>query len=319
MNYISLIALCSWISVLSLSAQMTLEEVNYRLDTHPYFDLGIGYNSNLVLPDSIKNKIIEALNRKLPQHFADSIFNLQDAVLKNIEHMALQKCKTDSVCFKKEYNDIYNKEIESKKRFFYNECYAISLILSCGSWNIKEAIPYLEKELQNQQCKHQYNAINLALAKLGNDSIYRQIKESRSLSYLILHTELDSIDYQARYASLGDIFPYGISAFPAYYLKDKKLLYDMIDLLYLKGKVPFFDFDYNSIEVSLLMIYFAFLFGDYPQINTDSWVKICNHYLDIYIDADNDDKLYEQVSSHEYKRKIIEELRKWIDENVDFD
>lgn len=39
MKRIYFLILIFWVSVLSLSAQMTLEEINRCLDTRPYFDL----------------------------------------------------------------------------------------------------------------------------------------------------------------------------------------------------------------------------------------------------------------------------------------
>jgi hypothetical protein len=306
-------------SVANLFAQTIIEEINHKLNAQPYFDLRLDYNIQITIPDSIRGKIVCALQRKLPRNFADSVFIFNANMLDQIKKAAWKKCKMDTLCFEEEYKRLYDGEMDFKKKGYYNRCLSISLILSCGSWNIKEAIPYLEEELKNKQCKYQYNEINIALAKLGNDSIYKQIKESRSLSYLILNTKLDTIDNHTRYGSLAYIFPYGINTFPAYYLKDKSLLYDMIDLLYLKGQVSFLDFGYSSIEISILMNFSMFSFEDDSRINIDSWRKMCDHYLYEYIDVEKDKKLHKQVSSREYKQKMIAKMRKWIDDNVNFE
>jgi hypothetical protein len=301
----------------NIYAQMTIEEVNRSLETRPYFNLGLEYESKIVLPDSTKAKIIKALNRELPQHFADSVFTLPEVVLRNIEEYAWQECKKDTACFEKTYAERCAMNIEFEKRNYSNRCYSRSLILACGDWNVKEAVPYLEKELQDPKCDYLYPEIEMALAKLGNDSIYKRIKESRTFSFLISHTPLDTINNKAMYEDINDIFPYKVSDFLANYLKDRDFIYDMLDLLHFKGQVPFVGLDYISIESSLLMSFSTFLFRENPNIA--GWEKLCDPYLDIYIDAEKDKKLYKQVSSYEYKQKMIEELRKWIDENVNFE
>jgi hypothetical protein len=304
---------------LNICAQMTVEEVNYQLDTRPYFKLffGLGYKSNIVLPNSTKIMIMRALNRVLPQHFADSVFALPEVVLKNIEEYAWQQCKKDTACFEKTYAERYAMNIQNRKNYYYNECYNRSLILACGNWNVKEAIPYLEKELQDTKCDYLYPEIEMTLAKLGNDSIYKRIKESRTFAFLISHTPLDTIDNKAIYESINDVFPYKVTDFLANYLKDKDFLYDILDLLYFKGQVPFVGLDYISIEPSLLMDFSTFLFRENPNIG--GWEQICRKYFNIYVDAEKNKKLYKHVSTHAYKQKMIEELRKWIDENVNFE
>lgn len=265
-------------------AQITVEEINNRLDIQPYFDLGLEYESNITLPDSIKMKIIKALDRDLPRHFADSIFILPNAVIKNIEKDAWQQCKGDTSRYKKIYEEYYTMNLQSRKDYYYNQCYSRDLILACGSWNITEAIPYLEKEFENEKCEYLQKYIKVALAKLGNASIYQQIKESRSLSYFISHTKFNIGDSKVVITeNIGNSYSYGLNDFLANYFKDKSFLYDMFDLLHLRGQVPFIGSDYTSIEVSLLIDFSFSLFQNNPNVN--NWRDLCDFYLDVYIDA----------------------------------
>jgi hypothetical protein len=296
---------------------MTVEEINHRLDTRPYFELGLKYDSAIILPDSIKVKMINALDRVLPEPYADSVFTLSKSMLENIEKYAWKQCKKDTVCFEKTYAERYAINIQNRKDYYNNQCYSVSLILACGHWNIVEAIPYLEREYNDNQCMPWQESTKAALAKLGVDSIYQQIKESRTLSYLLSNTELDTVNNEVRYVGIEDVYPYRINDFLAYYLEDKTFLFDMLDLLYLKGQVPFTGLSYTGIEISLLMDFSTYLFRNHPHIA--NWKKLCRKYLYTYIAAEKDKELYKQVSTHSYKQKMIAELRTWIDENISFE
>jgi hypothetical protein len=303
----------------NLFAQITAEEINNILDTQPYFNLNIDYKIKIVITDSVKKKILEALRRKISQHYLDSVFavTINKQTIDEMVKIAWKRCKTDTVCFDREYKILYEKEIEFIKRNLYDECFSRYLILACGNWMITEAIPYLKDELYNEKCTYQQKYIKAALAKLGNDSIYMQIKESRSLAYLISHKKADTSSNTTIYNDIENIYEYGISDFPACYLKNKDFLFDMLNLLYLKGQIPFTGLDYTSIETSLLMDFSTYLFRNNPQ--RDSWKKICEKYLDVYIDAENNKNEYRRVSSFNYKQRMIDEMKQWIIENINFE
>ena len=146
-----LFILCFALMQYGMFAQTTIKEINHKLDTRPYFDINLDYDVNMLLPDSIKIKMLKALKRGLPQHFADSVFTLSEVVLKNIEKYAWNQCKNDTVCFEKVYAERYAMNVEFEKKNYSNRCLSRSLILACGSWDIKEAIPFLEKELQDKK------------------------------------------------------------------------------------------------------------------------------------------------------------------------
>jgi hypothetical protein len=308
-----------FLSFTNLFSQMTVKEINYKLDTQPYFSLDIDCETKISIPDSIKEKILNVLERKIPQHYIDSVFTctINKQEIDEMIKIAWKRCEADTICFNREYEIIYHEAIEFIKKNLYTECFSRDFILACGKWMISDAIPYFKNELHNNKCIYQQKYIKAALAKLGNDSIYQQIKKSRTLSYLIENKKFDTISNTAIYGNIENVYEHGISDFLAYYLEDKSFLFDIIDLLYLKGQVPFTGLDYISIEISLLMDFSTYLFRNNPHF--DNWDKLCGKYLNIYINAEKNKKEYKRVSSYNYKQKMIEEMKKWIIENVNFE
>jgi hypothetical protein len=302
---------------------MNIADINHRLETCPYFNIRFDYNIEITLHDSIKMKMIKALNRELPKSFVDSAFAFTEQVKNNIIETAWKRCGTDTACFHLEYEKIYNREIEFQKKVFYNNCYSGSLVLSCGNWNVKEAIPYLEKELQNRQCNYLQNEISMALAKLGHDSIKQILEERYTLDYLLKNTEADTINDEImrggeetmRFLSEG----YSV----AMYLKNKKILLNLMDIIYIRGKHD------NNVWISYIVaefirnIYISQYFDNYP--NFEKLSTVCADYASA-IEHFEDKKLtkkdkleLKKLLSAEYRTKIKEQLRQWIIENINFE
>jgi hypothetical protein len=311
-------------SILHAQTTEQIKFINHTLDNTPYFDIrGFDYNVDYTLPDSTKTQVIKALNRELPQHFADSIFTLENVVLNNIRKNALQKCKTDTVCYKEEYQRMCDEEVEFRKKNYNNECISSNLILACGSWHIKEAVPYLEKELSNKNCNYEKKKkmIEMALAKLGNDSIMKQIKESGTIAYLSIHAKFDTTNNENIYYSPENDIIY-LSTFNysqlANYFKDKSFFYDMLDLLYVQGYVPAMDLEFEHTEITLL-----WSFDMYQQwrnyTNYNQWNSLVGKYMNIYQNAKKSKKEWEEVTSHSFKKQMISELKDWIEKNVNFE
>jgi hypothetical protein len=306
--------------MLNLSAQRTLEEINYCLDTHPYFDLRFEYEYNHILPDSIKEKIINALKRELPKHFTDSIFSIPQVVLDNITKAAWEKCKTDTVCFEKEYKKMYTEDIRQTKNYYYNECYSRSLILACGRWGVKEAIPYLKEELQNKYCEKRHIELEMALAKL-NDPIKEILVEKYTLSHILQTTELDTINdnFYDMSGQIIDFFHEGIRT--AIYLRDKNILLNLVDLVYIKGKYD------SNISISYIVSFITKYYSDYFHnfSNCNVLRKICIDYSSAIWHLSErkldkkEKKELEILLSTEYRTKIRNQIRNWIIENVNFE
>lgn len=307
-------------------AQTAIEDINRRLDTRPYFDLGLDYSTEITLPDSIKLKMLSALKRELPKHFADSVFTLPKSVLENITKMAWQKCRKDTVCFEDEYKKMYESTIQGSKNYYYNECYSRSLILACGSWGIKEAVPFLEKELQEKECDYMHIEIEMALAKL-NDSIKQVLIDRYTLANVLETSKLDTIDNNAPMYNLEYPWSCYNGLETAVYFKSKEMILNILDLMYIKG------IEMGSIggdEYYVPMVS-AFLHGFqcydyfYSVPNNNVLQKICYDYrsaLGSYEDkkpTKKEIKSKEKLLSTEYRTQIRNQIRDWIIENVYFE
>ncbi|MDR1762890.1 MAG: hypothetical protein LBR64_02875 [Dysgonamonadaceae bacterium] len=310
--------------VIMAQTREQIEFINRTLDNVPYFERVIlDYDADYSLPDSVNKKIIKALKRDLPYHFIDSIFTLQGKVLENIQSAALQNCKEDTVCYDEEYSRLYREEVEKRKKNYSNMCINPYLFLACGSWKIKEAIPYIEMEMINMKCMNKERKINMemALAKLGNDSLLQQIKKSCSLSHLLATTELDSINNNKIYNGIENEIistaPYRYYQYACYF-RDKEFLYDMIDLLNIKGKIVFLDYEYEQIESILLMNFnFYNQFKNYSNYYT--WEALIDKYFNLYVNSKYDKRALISVTSHSFKQHMISELKNWIKLNVVFE
>jgi hypothetical protein len=326
MKYLFLF-LCTLMQISNICAQTSIEEINSWLDTRPYFKLGFVSKSKIVIPDTIKGKILKALNKELPKHFADSVFTIPEKVLENITNIAWQKCKTDTACFEEEYKRMCDNFIEETKNNYFGKCYSINLILGCGNWDIKEAIPYLKEELQNKNCEYTYIEIEMALAKLGDDSIKQVLIERYTLKKLLTTTQENTNSNYANnigwetYKLLDEGYTVAV------YLKCKEILLNLLDLIYVKGKWN------NNIAVTHIA---ASVVSDYAEYfrkysNYYSLQKVCMNYArSIWRLEDNwdyeDKKLGKKereelkiLLSTEYRTKIRNQIQDWVVENVDFE
>ncbi len=325
-----LASLC-WVllSTADLCAQMTIEEINHRLDTRPYFELGLEYDSISTIPDSVKIKILNALQRVLPQQYADRVFTLPEEGLKNLKESVWKECGDDTICFEKKYAERYNMNIQSSKKYYDSQCYSLSLVLACGAWNITEAIPYLKKELQNPKCESRarHLKIGMALAKL-DDSVKQILMDRYTLSYLIENTPLDTVDNDAVLPKFTDKeWPVTEGMETAMYLKSKEMLVNTLDYIYIKGISGFcIGRDcYKLPEVSFVVEKFGYFpyFKNLP--NYDVLLKICEDYkfaiLYLYDEKRNrkQQRELDNLLSTEYRTKIRNQIRDWIIENVNFE
>jgi hypothetical protein len=312
--------------VINLSAQMSVEEINHQLENRPYFSLGLDYNAKVILPDSIKRKMVNALERELPQQYIDSVLSFNEQMIEQMKKIAWQKCKDDTACFKKEYENIYNREVESTKKIFHDECYGISLVLACGSWEVKEAIPYLKKELQKEKCENRRVEIEMALAKL-DDSIKQSLMEKYTLSYVLKNTQLDTINNEAHIYELKQAWPLSEGIETAMYLKSKEMLVNILDLMYIKG-ITVFTIGLDKIYLSYVskMLWNIEIYSYFRKFpNYEVFEKTCTDYVDAIWDL-SDKKLnkkqkkeLEVLLSTEYRTKIRDQIREWIIENVNFE
>ena len=306
----------------SLSAQITVEELNSLLDTRPYFGFRVDYNSNLTLPDSVKQKFLTALSGKLTPYLQDSLFTFEPWQEAAFLEQGRQECKGDSSCIEQTYQRIIADVMENKTHFYLSQPISGQLVLAAGSWNIREAIPILENAIGNE--RYEERAILMALAKLGNDSIKQALMEKYTLSYILQTTELDTINDYHFYGSENlttKLLNEGINV--AMYFEDKDIILNLMDFIHIKGRDAV-----NNFGTSYTVSWFVFClnmyyFHNYP--NREVLNKICFDYTSaIWVLEDKrrnrrEQRELDRLLSTEYRTEIKNQIRDWIIENVNFD
>jgi hypothetical protein len=306
-------------------AQMTIEEINHRLDTRPYFALGLESDTHPVLPDSVQQKFVNALSREIPENVLDSLVALtpeqQESLIKQIQR---QDCKDDSICMQQKYKETLERRKEDIKRMYSKGIMPTKMILRAGNWQIKKSIPVLERAIGDE--KYDQISVLMALAKLGNDSIKQSLIERYTLQYILKTTELDTVNNNFLYINTEkgnwqtiDLLyeAYGV----AIYLKNKEILLNILDLIYIKGR------DDSNISVSYTV---SFLISDLYNCfnnytNSDVLYKICRNYVSSIwnLECKKRNKKEQQqlqiLLSTGYRAKIKMQLKDWIIENVNFE
>ncbi|MDR0700388.1 MAG: hypothetical protein LBG28_14410 [Tannerella sp.] len=311
----------------STFAQKTIEEVNYLLDTQPYFGFRIDYKSNFVLPDSVKQKLLIALNGRLTLHLQDSLLTLTSAQKEMFLEQSKQKCKEDSICMDQTYRDIVEEVNRQNNHFFTSQPVSGELVLAAGNWNIKEAIPLLENAIENK--RYSQISVLMALAKLGNDSIKQILMEKYTLSHVLKTTLLDTVNNKVHiYDELKQAWTLREGIETAMYLKSKEMLLNILDLMYIKG-ITGISIGPDNIHIPyvaniLWNIEMYNYFRMFP--NYDVFENICMDYADTIWDLSIKDRLdkkeekkLEMLLSTEYRTMIRNEMRKWVIENVNFE
>ena len=306
---------------------MTIEEVNYRLDTQPYFDIVLESDSNIVLPDSVQVKMINALRRILPQHFADSVFTLSEDVIRDIEEYAWRRCGNDTICFEKVFAERYAINIQNIQNSFHNRCHSRSLILAFGNWNITEATPYLKQELHNERCNHRRIYIEMALAKL-DDSIKQILLKRYTLSYVLANSQLDTVSDRAMIDSeLMRIWSIREGIEVAMYLRSKEMLFNILDLIYIRGvsSVSIGSESFYHPNVSFFVEEFALSNNHFRRFpNFEMLDKAIRDYRSAIWDLSGrnnrrNQRELERLLSTEHRTKVKNQIRDWIIENVSFE
>jgi hypothetical protein len=307
---------------------MSIEEINHRLETLPYFKLGLDYDMTIVLPDSVQEKFAKALNREIPEKVLDSLsaLNPQSQYARQELRRFSQECGDDSLCIQCKYQELIKKEKEKKREQYANDVMPNILILTAANWQVKKAIPVLKSAIGDT--KYDQLAVFMALAKLGNDSIKQVLMEKYTLDYILKNSQLDTINENTVIYNLekkGWSTVEGIQT--AIYLKSKAMLKNILDLIYIRGISGFcIDLDcFDYPEVSFFVDEYSgySYFHNFP--NYEVLRKICNEYgfaiRRLYNEKQNKNtqKKLETLLSTEYRTKIRNQLRDWINENVNFE
>lgn len=312
--------------VVNVSAQMSIEEINHCLETRPYFNLGLDYNANIVLPDSVQEKFAKVLDREIPEAVLDSMLAFTPQQIEQILQDIKRICKDDSLCVQEQYHEYIKRDREKYKKMYSNDIMPTILIFTAANWQVKKAIPVLEKAIGNT--KYDQPSVLMALAKLGNDSIKQVLIEKYTLDYLLKNSQLDTVNGNAIIYDLdkkGWFTDEGLQT--AMYLKNKEMLLNILDLIYIRGISGFCIgsdcFDYPAVS------FFVDEFCDYNYFhsfpNYQILKKICDDYKfaiwDLYGKKHNKKKKkeLEWLLSSQYRTKIKEQLQDWIIKNVNFE
>ncbi len=307
-----------------------IKSINYYLDNVPYYLLrNFDYQTPVILPDSIKEKVVSVLNGYIPPQKIKEVTYISDDVLKRIKKRCKEICKNDSMCFIKAKDSIISGITNKALFILNNQLFPESFILAVGAWNVKDAEPVLLKNINNP--KYPKEETLLALARLGNDSIKKIIMNKYTLQYVINNTEFKTNNPELIYT--GSISDFMYDFFKAgMYLKNKQILLNTVDLLDIQGKVRVSANIINpQKEITVSEKYQPI------EMNTIMWLPACfmtkeNLQDGTYKELEEiTDKFFNQINknyksaeikntlSFENKTKIKNQIKEWISKNVKFE
>ena len=318
------------LSIGTLTAQLTVEELNHLLDTQPFFGFRIDYNANLTLPDSVKQKFLTALSGRLTPHLQDSLFTFPPDEQERLLALAKERCDDDDyACVEKTFQEIIADVTERNNRFFANRPVSGQLVLAAGSWNVREAIPILENAIENE--RYGQRVIRMALARLGNDSIKQVLIERYTLSYVLKTTELDTINdnNSFRKNNFTDRF-LDEGMHTAMYLRNRDIMLNLLDLIYIRGRdeVQGFGTPPRIIEMFLWNLSMSHHFFHFQ--NREVLWEIVDNYANAIRELDRqqrnrrrpnrqDQMELDRLLSTEKRTEVKNQIRDWIIENVNFE
>ena len=182
-------------SCASLFAKKTTAELNYILDTNPYNRMRLDYNTDLTPSDSVKHKFLTALSGCLSPHLQDSLLRLSSWQETSFLKQSKRDCKGDSICIEATYQRITSEALANINNFYETAKISEALVLSAGSWNVREAIPILDNALDND--RYEQLSVKMALARLGNDSFMQELEDKYTLTNYLEETDFSITDDNA--------------------------------------------------------------------------------------------------------------------------
>jgi hypothetical protein len=322
MNRLKILLLLIMCVVICRTHSQSIDSINYKLDNVIYTHLtDFDYHTSVKLPDSTVKKVINVLNGYLPPDVVDNVKTFNDKTMRNIEKECKELCGNDTLCFISAKDSIINSNIAHQLRNLRTYSFPQNFILAIGNWNIQDAVPILLKNLNND--RYPMRETLLALAKLGNDSIYNIVNKKYTLQFVVNNSVLkdNNPDLIYKQIPIGERIGDQISFFyqAGMYLKNKQIILNIIDLLDVQGKVYAFDELIPIEEETLMWLGTRFMTKELLQNGEyDKWESIINDYLYQIMDFKNTDRI-KYILSKEKKEKIKTQLKDWIKENVTFE
>lgn len=290
--------------------------INYKLDSVSYekltnFDIETPVN----LPDSTKIKVLAVLNGYIPPQEIKKVTSVSNTVMKIIDKDCRNICGNDSSCFAAAKDSILDIMTNRALLILKNKLFPDNFILAVGFWNIKNAEAILLKNINNPKFPKEETL--LALAKLGNDSIKEIIMNKYTLQYVINNTALKNNDSELIYHQIPDIihdfFRTGM------YLKNKQILLNMVDLLDIQGKTYFYE-ELVPIELIITMwLGKCFIKKEYVENGTFEILELITDRFFNQIDNNYKSKRIETILSPDNKTLVKNQIKEWINKNVEFE
>jgi uncharacterized protein len=234
-------------------------------------------------------------------------------------------CKNDTFCIQQQYEEHIRDYRERYMKMYANGIMPTKLIRAAGDWQIKKAIPILKNVIGDEN--YDQSTVLMVLAKLGEDSIKNELINRYTLNYILENTALDTINNNNIYTS--DMLQKECNIYTAIetavYLESKEMLFNILDLIYIRGKLKFcIGLDCEDIP---LVYYFItnmspHYLRKFPNYNKLS--DICYNYeqeISSFYNAKSkkEKKELERLLSTAYRTKIKEQIKQWIIENVNFE
>lgn len=293
-----------------------IKAINYLLDSVSYdkltkFDIETPIN----LPDSTKVKVIAVLNGYIPPQEVKIVTSVSNTVMKIIDKDCRSICGNDSLCYIETKDSIINKMTDRSLYILRNKLFTENFILAVGFWDVKDAEAILLKNINNPRYPKEETL--LALAKLGNDSIKQIIMNKYTLQYIIDNTELKTNDPELIYHQSLDIINDFFSA--GMYLKNKQILFNMVDLLDIQGKTYFYE---ELVPIELMMTMWLsnrFIKNEYIENGTFEKLELITDSFFNQIDNNYKSAKIETILSHENKTIVKNKIKDWINKNVEFE
>jgi len=307
-----------------------VDRVNHLLETETFFNIRLDYQTNLTLPDSVVEKFLATLRGEVPQRIADSILFVSEQNRKRIWNFAKNECRGDSICAIELYERLLQEELGRRHEHLFNR-YQVNrtVVLAAGSWNIQEAIPILENAIGNGRYDQQ--AVLMALARLGNDSMKQVLLERYTLAYVLENSCLDTIDDNARIlrSCRQNIWSLNEGVRTAIYLRSQEMLLNILELIYIRGRgrmsIGSHDF-YRLHIISFIDQFFYFNFAHFNKFpNVEAIDNLLEDYTFAILGLSNrrlnrrERQELDRLLSTEHRTKVKNQIRDWIIENVNFD
>lgn len=294
----------------------SIELINFYLDSVSYDYLyTFDYENPIVLPDSIKDKVLAVLNGYIPPQKIKEESYIPDDVMKIIDNECEGICENDSLCFTRAKDSIINNMNNRTMQILHDKAFPENFLLAIGAWDVTEAVPILLKNLDNPIYPKEETL--LALARLGNDSIMESILNKYTLEYVINNSEFKVNNPELIYHSndrelIHDFFRAGM------YIKRKNILLNMVDLIDIQGKTYFYE-DLVPIEMTVTM-WLSLLFINKEYVENGAFEELESITNRFYYSISNNlsTPKINEILSTENKKLVKQEIKLWITKNVEF-